>query len=64
MSRTKSCEERKESRSIYLTISDWDFLSKEGHGYPTRLIREMICERRRRIKDNNGVSDGPRTRDL
>lgn len=50
MSNTKCWErkdsERKESKSIYLTAGDWEFLNKESKGAPSSLIREMIIERR------------------
>jgi len=39
-------QDRKESRSIYLTIRDWDFLDKVGKGSPTKAIRELITIRR------------------
>ena len=35
--------ERKKSKSIYLSESDWDFLTKEGKGSQTQAIRDMIA---------------------
>lgn len=32
----------KESRSIYLSLEDWDWLKREGKGHPTHAIRKMI----------------------
>jgi len=33
---------RKEARSIYLSLEDWDWLHMEGKGHPTHVIRRMI----------------------
>lgn len=49
MSNAKTWEtdekERKETKSIYLTTNDWEYLNKGGRG-PTHAIRELIEEKR------------------
>lgn len=42
--------ERKTSKSIYLSIDDWDWLYTEGKGSPVNCIREMISLRRQEKK--------------
>lgn len=54
----KTKEEDKEGRSIYLAVSDWDYLYKEGRGHPTRIIREWIQERRENKEDEENVIVG------
>jgi hypothetical protein len=50
MSNAKTWEthqrERKETKSIYLTTKDWEYLHKKGNGSPTHFIREMIEQSR------------------
>jgi hypothetical protein len=38
--------DRKESRTLYLSISDWNFLREEGKGSPVECVRNMIMSLR------------------